>query len=120
MNKIAKLIIISMAFISSTCEKGERYPHYQLSSKDIIPDSNKQKAAEFIVKTVSAASLHMAAGDYEDPEDVIEQAEETASNLYSVKIKGLNMLVGGNSYWEFIPPDQFSPEQKIIFDKLNK
>jgi len=50
----------------SSCES-KKYPQYTLASKTIIPESDKQKYADFIVKAVSSASYHMTTCDYEDP-----------------------------------------------------
>ncbi len=73
-----------------SCYKPSKRPKYPLYTgfelRKIVPDSNKAKMAEWITKTVSATNFHMKGGDYEDPEEVIEQAEETAENIFSVEV----------------------------------
>lgn len=76
------LILCSFLFIGCG---SDRDGTYTLKSSGLeIPDSNKQKFSEFIQKTVSAASLHMTGGDYEDPQYVIREATMTAYELYGV------------------------------------
>lgn len=110
MKPLILLLISSLLFMS--CEDDYKY-----ATQDVVPDSNKIKVSEFIIKTVSAASLHMSTADYEDPEDVIEQAERTANRLYSIQVEGLH-IYQGNSSWVFIPYDKLSENQIIIFNRI--
>ena len=90
------------------------YSEYEIGVRDIIPEKNQEKASALIEKLVSSASFHLTAGDYEDPEDVIEQAQSTAEDLYSERVVGL---------WhnlKFIPESEFTPDEKMIFDYLCK
>lgn len=48
-----------------------------------IPDSNKQKYAEFVQKTVAAATSNNPS--LKDQDDVIEAAEEIADKLYGIR-----------------------------------
>ena len=84
-----------------------------------IPDSLRPQMAQFIKETVSAASLHMTGGDYEDPEDVIEQAEETAEHLYARTTIALTMW-SPNDYRVNIKVSDFTPRQKRIYDLIVK
>ena len=81
---------------------------YQISFKDAIPEENKEKAALLMEKLVTGASHQMTAGDYEDPEDVIEQAEETATNLYGERITGLYYN------YKFIPESEFTAKERDL------
>ena len=56
-------------------------------------------------------------GDYEDPEDVIEQAEETAENLFSVKVDALQILTS-SGYYKNIPQERMTKEELQILDSL--
>lgn len=108
--------LLAVVFLSS-CE-GEKYPKYSLSTKTVIPEEDKEKYAEFIVKAVSSASYHMTTCDYEDPEDLIRQVEQTASNLYSKEIQVLKLENCKSCHYDYIEPTSFSEYQKHVFDSL--
>lgn len=54
-----------------------------------ITENKKVEYAEFIQKTVAAASFHMTTSDYENPEYVIREAKKTANELYGKETYGL-------------------------------
>ncbi len=93
-------------------------PEYRYAVGDIIPDSNKVKMAEWITKTVSATNLQMTGGDYEDPEDVIEQAEETAERLFTMRVDGLEVRNSNQEYFRFVPKQNLTPSQLKIYEQL--
>lgn len=74
---------LAVGFSLVACEETNT-DRYTLMESSVLPDSNKQKYADFIQATVSAASSHMSGGDYEDPEDLVREATRTAYQLYSV------------------------------------
>lgn len=119
--KINKLLlfvstVLVVVFLSS-CED-DKYPRYSLSTKSVIPEEDKEKYAEFVVKAVSSASYHMTTCDYEDPEDLIRQVEQTASNLYSKEIQVLKLENCKSCDYDYIEPSSFSEYQKHVFDSL--
>lgn len=79
-----KLALLFALFLTG-CEK--TYSLY--STGTYIPEDKKSEYAEFIQKTVSAASFRMTTSDYEDPEDVIREAKRTANELYGKETYGL-------------------------------
>jgi len=98
-------------------------PKYIYSVEDFIPDSNKTKMAEWIKETMAASSFRLKTSDYEDPEDVVEQLEETGEKLFSVKTEGLKILFWENENfyrYEFFPKDKLSKEQLVEFERLKK
>lgn len=110
MNKLLLLIFMSIVLLG--CGEHE----YKLSeySDYYLPDSNKAKYAEFIQKTVAAASFHMSGGNYEDPEDVINAAKNIAMDLYGVET--YNMLRDGY----FVRFEKMTPRESLIYDSLLK
>jgi len=87
--------------------------------KTFVPDSLRSAMVDWIKETVRAASYHMTGGDYEDPEDVIEQAEETANRLFSrtFEYEGLRMYNRRESPKDVAYVD-LTGGQKEIFDYL--
>lgn len=74
--------------------------------------------AEWIKETTSSSNYNLTAGDYEEPEDIIEQLEETGTKLFSVRVEGLDILQDG--WYYFAPKDKLSKEQLKIFEELRK
>jgi hypothetical protein len=105
------------AGVLSSC-KDEKYPKYSLSTKEVIPEEAREKYTEFIIRTVSAASHRMTTCDYEDPEDLVRQAEQTAFNLYSKEIQVLKLQSCKNCMSGYIEPSNFSEYQKQVFDSF--
>lgn len=116
-------LVLTMLFIWS-CEEPKRevvkYPKYRYGTDTYIPDSLKIKYADWVTKTVAAASNHMAGGDYEDPEDVIEQAEVTGERIFEVKTEGLYRVINEGSWEEFIPKERLTQEELKILEKLKR
>lgn len=96
----------------------EKFPQCRYAINDYVPDSSKAALAEWVKGTVSAASYHMSGGDYEDPEDVIEQAERTGRDLFEVKIEGLEYRQCDQCYWEFIARPDLNERQQKLCDSL--
>ena len=114
------LIIISSSILllfNSCVEPHEKEPKYKLGYREIIPDSNKSKYTKFIVDATSAASLHLSAGDYEDPEDVIEEINDIAINLFTVKTPVLESDKNSD-YWNEINPVEMTSRERYIYDSL--
>lgn len=79
----------------------------------------QNKRAEFVERTIEAASRHMTAGDYEDPEDVIEEATEQSFVIYPEKrIPVLHIMMPGSGNSESLAPWELNPYQKHIYDSL--
>lgn len=109
-----KLLILLLLLAGISCD----YPKYELYSRDIVPDSLKDKQAEFVVDVVKAASYHMTGGDYEDPEDVIEQANETFVKIYAIETVGLWIVPCHGCYGLFVPKDKLSKDELKIYNSL--
>jgi len=116
-----KLLIIPIIILFISCEEKINYPVYSLVTKEIVPDSLKSKHRTFITETVRAANQHLSAGDYEDIDETIIQAERTADNIFSVKVVCLNKQID-DKYWNdlVIFPKEFTDKEKKIFDNLIK
>lgn len=122
MRKILIFLLINVSFLLISCGFNENkkstkpeivYSYTQITT---IPDSNLVKMRDWIIKTVEATNKNMTGGDYEDPEDVIEQVEETANRLFSVKEDALQIL--SNNYWKIITKDRMSKRELEILDSL--
>lgn len=110
-------IIFVFSLINFSCDK--KYPCYEYSIQNQVPDSNQKAHREYIVKLVSAASYHMSGGDYEDPEDLLSEAEFLSYRVYSVEVEGL-VLKRSKDDWQplFIPFHKLNQQQRIYFDSL--
>lgn len=98
---------------------------YDYATRKIMPDSNKIKMAEWITKTVSATNFHMTGGDYEDPEDMIDELEDVGEDLFSVEVEGLYQTktvtdkYGNESIdFKFIEKSKLNEKQLVIFYKF--
>lgn len=118
MLKILSILIICIIFLYSCNE--EPYPRYRFSTGYYLPDSAKVKLSKWITETTAATNFHMTGGDYEDPEDVIEQLEETGNRIFSVNTTGLERLDCNGCYWEFIPKEYLAGPELVIFENLSK
>lgn len=112
------LLFIAVLLIGCRPEDKVVYPIYRYETKIDIPDSLREKQAEWIKETVRATDQHLGAGDYEDPEDVIEEVTETSEKLFSKQIEGLNITYSPDQWSIFVPYSQLNEKQKEIFNKL--
>ena len=87
-----------------------------------VPDSLLPAMGEWITKTVAAATCQMTTSDYEDPEDLVEQVETTAKNVFARKTKALKIMTGpaNETLPEIVFADDFIPRQQKIYDELLK
>ncbi len=110
-------IIFVFTVINCSCDK--KYPCYEYALQKEIPDSSQKARREYIVKLVSAASYHMSGGDYEDPEDLLNEAENLSYRVYSVEVEGL-VLKRSKDDWSplFIPFYKLNQQQRVYFDSL--
>ena len=107
-----KLALLFALFLTG-CEKS--YSLYWTGT--YIPEDKKVEYAEFIQKTVSAASFHMTTSDYEDPEDVIREAKRTANELYGKNTYGLKIeCASGGELKE--NRGNMTTEERQIYDSL--
>lgn len=109
-----KMIVFVLGmFLLVGCEK-----KYSLGVGGIIvPDSNKTNYAEHVQKTIAAASFHMTTADYEDPEDLVEEARNSANQLFSVTYYELKCDGYGCDRFR-VPFDQMTSEESKIYDSL--
>lgn len=113
--QMKKMIIFVLGmFLLAGCGDKEYYLSY---GGTIIPDSNKTKYTEFVEKTISAASFHMTTADYEDPEDLVEEARKSADQLFSVTYYDLSCRGFGCDV-QYIKFDQMTSEESKIYDSL--
>lgn len=108
-----KLILLLSIFLVG-CTK--EYSIY--SNGSYIPENKKAEYAEFIQKTVSAASYRMTTSDYEDPEDVIREAKRTANELYGKPTYGLRVLNCFECPIYRTNYGNMTTEERHIFDSL--
>lgn len=87
--------------------------------RSYIPDSLRPQMAKFITEAISAASLNLTAGDYEDPEDLLNQAEKTAEKIFSRRTASLCMK-GYDMYVLEVPTDKLTPRQWRIHELIIK
>lgn len=91
-------------------------------SETSVPDSLRFAMAEWVKETVRAASNQMTGGDYEDPEDVIVQAEKTANRLFSrtTRAEGMRFYRKSADNPSEIRYENLSIPEKKVFDELKK
>src|SRR5690349_9539891 len=115
------LMIVLSAIIACDDPKTPRlpaYPIYQYTIMREVPDSLKDDMAKWITETVRAANQHMTGGDYEDPEDVIDEAEDVAKNLFARDVEYLSIVADQNASWIHIPAYRLDSIQFQIFEDI--
>lgn len=100
-------VVLLLALCS--CDK---FPKYICSTQNVVPDSLKDKRAEFVIEATRAASYHMTGGDYEDPEDVLNGANNIFEKIYSVEVRGLYIIPCHACNGVFVPENELTPEQR--------
>lgn len=111
---------LSTLLAEAGLKKVEIYFRYD----DVVPDSQKAAMAQWITNTVAAASLHMTGGDYEDPEDLVEEVVEQAEEIFSIEVRVfyLQYVIEGSSgnNWCTGKYADLTPSQKRVADFLNR
>lgn len=119
-----KLLILSLTIITCllwSCSTETTPPiEYRYTYQLEVPDSNLTKMTTWITTTVSAASQHMTGGDYEDPEDLVEETTRQAQQIFAVKVEGLNKYKrkGGQTDYVFIPFPELDSSEVVLFHQL--
>lgn len=107
--RITALIFIT--FILTGCP--DEVPNERVEYDIAIPEENKEKAAEYVVKICEASNPKSD----EEPEDMIWQAQKTAEKMYGKKTIGIYVWRNGSgSPGEFIPYWSLSKRQKKMCD----
>ena len=115
------LFLFLMLSLLVSCKQANlpKYTNYSIDTEEIILSENKEKATIFIENLVSKSNFHMTGGDYEDPEDVINQAQQTALEMYGTKVLGLSVDINDDGFSDkFIPTTEFSKKDSIIYNYL--
>lgn len=120
MKNLIILLLLVVVLVSCGDRKPEPKPkmEYWYTTRIVLPDSNKVKMAEWITKTVAATNSHMTGGDYEEPEDVIEECADQAEDLFSVKEELLRYRKSTNDYWHDLTKDRMTKRELQILDSL--
>ena len=99
-------------------EKAKVYTRLEM----VIPDSVKPAMLTWITQTVAAASSRMTGGDYEDPDELVEEVCEHAEKYYCTKVRIPYLLFtryGGDSEsWEKLRYEELTPRERKVFDYL--
>ncbi len=112
------LILIGITCLLMSCDyHPKNYPIYTLERVTLVPDSLKAKHREWIKETVRASNQHLAAGDYEDVDETIEQAERTADNIFEVTTFGLRKQINPDDY-DLLKPNELTPYELSVLDSL--
>ena len=106
--------------------KGARMKSAEISIEYewVVPDSLKDKLANFVTATVGAATNNLKTDDYEDTDDLVEETGKVGNNIYAVRTKRVYLSfvpIGKGDYQkEAILVEDLAPSQKAVFDFLNK
>lgn len=118
---LAKMLLVAVLFSFIACKKDMsiKYPIYSKTKVSYIPDSLKTKYREWIKETIKASNQHLSAGNYEDIDETIEQAEQTANNIFEVETYGLRKQFsdGDFDYLDY-KPNELNAYEKRILDSL--
>jgi len=125
-NLLLFLVLSFCLLFLQSCEsrQNERvnYNTVEYAVRDHIPDSLLAKRDLWITETIKAASNRMTGGDYEDPEDLIEEVGELADKNFQRKSEGLYYTYKTSSddfgTYVFVPYSKLTPAQKITFNKI--
>jgi len=122
-NKLTGFICIMFVFllILPSCSKTSADDNETVSYMRIIPDSKREKAAEWVRSVVEAAYKYgHNGGDLDDPEDVVAEARRTAKDIFGELTIGISIHRSWVGYIEFIPYDKCSSRQKALCDKFKE
>jgi hypothetical protein len=89
---------------------------YSLSTTTYVPDSLRTIQAKWITETMRAASNRLTTSDYEDPEDVLEQAQSTSDHLFGRSVPCLR--ISHSDRYEYVLIKDMTAEQRVIYDRL--
>tara|TARA_R110000782_G_C14499008_1_gene378351 strand:+ start:43 stop:414 length:372 start_codon:yes stop_codon:yes gene_type:complete len=118
-NRLLCTLILCTLFVG--CEEPIKYPRYSLTTIEYIPDSLKAQHREWIKETVRASNQHLSAGDYEDVDETIVQAERTANRIFEVSVIGLNKEIDDNNWNDLkLKPNELSVYEKTVLDSLTR
>jgi len=118
-NYLNIIIVVLLSTLLVSCEYKSIYPRYSIEKINIVPDSLKPAHREWIKETVRAASTHMTGGDYEDVDETILQAEQTAKRIFEIQIIGLRKEINDDYYSDIIIlPSEFTEYEKHVLDSL--
>lgn len=114
------IILSAIAMCLTSCfHAPEPYPRYSVENISFVPDSLKPKHREWITETVRASNQHLSAGDYEDIDETIIQAERTADNLFESNVIGLRKQINEDYFSDVVlRPEQMNCYEKRILDSL--
>lgn len=104
---------------AANIEKAEISIYYDA----VVPDTARATMASWITETVRAASSHMTAGDYEDPEDLIDEVADQAKKIFAINTaikKLIYTYKGEGNDWNYVRYEDLTPAQKKVFDFLNQ
>ena len=112
-------LLLSVVFLCGGCGSSEVYPKYEYAVDYYMPDTMRTKMIEWVKETIRATDQHLSAGDYEDPEDVIIQAERTGERLFVVRAEGLHKIKYEGEYQpEFIPQERMTDWEMKLYVRL--
>lgn len=119
MKNILFLLLMSASVIITGCSDKHEFP-YRYAHGEQVPDSSRDDMAKFITETMRASNQNLTTSDYEDVDDVVSVVTYTAEKIYTTSVDGLdyNDPNYNGEYWKFIPYNQLTDKQKIIFDSL--
>jgi hypothetical protein len=114
------LLLAALAALAlGSCDQHEGQRLYQLVTREEVLSTDtltQAKIARFITETTRAASQQMTGGDYEDPEDVIAQAQATAYKLYARPV--VMLQVGEGNFQQDLEPAGLNAFDRAAYDSL--
>lgn len=87
-----------------------------------VPDSSRQKMADWITATVAAASSNMSGGDYESPDDLVEEVCDQARSLFAVAQRrpALDIQIKEKGQFRSVYVEDLTPAEKAVYDYLKQ
>lgn len=111
MKKTICLILVSMIFVG--CQAVERVPEMKIANNDFfIPDSNKQKYADFISTATKSCQ--------KDCDDAISEAKRVAGPLFGEQQYVIFYHTGDGIQYVYVSPSQMTENQLELFHKTFK
>jgi len=115
MKKYLSIICVLSLILIGCADESMPKTQYRYAIKNIVPDSLRNRQAKWIKEAVRATNHKLTAGDYEDPEDVINTAKAVSDNLFGKMCECLEIQFSSNVSSDFIPFEQLTEHQKLIF-----
>jgi hypothetical protein len=118
------LIMCTAVSVAVTCAPESKnkntppeWPKYSLVVTGYTPDSVIQEQGKFISETCKAATFNLKTSDYEDVDDLVEEATYSANQIYRRDVRALRIETRDGAS-QTILPHLMTKQERTVYDSL--